>query len=602
MGSTATEQPAPGLQRESRDRNKPVAVFVCHGMGEQVHFETIEAVVDALLREEGSEDARAAGPVPFLKRLKARPPRSKQKAQAQLVRLGDNSMMQGRVTLGQGGNAREAHVYEGYWSPLTKGKIGVWQVFSFLFDTAALGISNCVRNRNFIRFMFRKKEEFQAWHIIALATLLLLTYFTSLLLVLPVFLTSVATLGALLSKLFSANTAAWIVSPMVAAETWYVARIEAFLFGIGIATVLLPKLYSWLRRNIFLLQILGWGIRAASFFLAIWSVIGLALTLGLAFSQFAKYAIENLAGKTANQLNLVQPLPWYFNPVPQLLHLWICFLLTTFARFAGLPYGLFRSALIWTLALVLGYFIRWFLVGFAGDVAIYTTSYKVSQFDEVRDKIRITVLDAARPIYAARVGGQATGEFLYDDVIVTGHSLGSVIAYDTLNTLICDDKLGTSQFDVKERTRLFLTFGSPLDKTAFIFRTHSSKTQDFREEAAEQLQPLIQSYSFRPDHWVNIWSLMDIISGRLKYYDDTDQKAGGAKRVMNLWDKQAWVPFAAHTEYWNNSLFGKILREAILAIPRNPTNAGEAEGVRETQIPDMRAIENHPGRQQDRDK
>jgi hypothetical protein len=602
MSSTAIDQPTPRLQQESGDRHKPVAIFVCHGMGEQVHFETIEAVVDALLREEGIEDARAADPAPFLKRLMARPPRSNQTAQAQLVKLGDNSVMQGRVTLGQGENAREAHVYEGYWSPLTKGKIGVWQVFNFLFDTAALGIWNCVRNRKFIRFMFRKKEEFQAWHIIALGTLLLLTYFTSLLLVLPVFLTSVFTLSTLLSKLFSAGTAAWIVTPIVSAETWYVARIEAFLFGVGIATVLLPKLYSWLRRNILLLRILGWIIRAATFLLAIWSLIGLALTLLLAFIRFARYANQNLAGGTPNQSNLVQPLPLFFNPIPQLLHLWIHTLLTAFAHLARLPDGLFRFALIWTLALVFGYFIRWFLINFAGDVAIYTTSYKVSQFDEVRDKIRLTVLDAAQTVYSARVGNQPTAPFLYDHVFVVGHSLGSVIAYDTLNTLLCDDQLGMAQLDVQERTRLFLTFGSPLDKTAFIFRTHSSKTQDFREEAAEQLQPLIQSYTFRPDYWVNIWSPMDIISGILKYYDDLDKKAGGRKRVKNLWDKQAWVPFAAHTEYWNNSLFSKILRGAILALPLNPANTANDEGPGRAQIPEIRAIENHPARQQDGDK
>ena len=60
---------------------------------------------------------------------------------------------------------------------------------------------------------------------------------------------------------------------------------------------------------------------------------------------------------------------------------------------------------------------------------------------------------------------------------------------------------------------------------------------------------------------------MDIISGCLKYYDDTDQNIGGGKRVINQWDKQAWVIFAAHTEYCNNSLFAKTLHDAILRTP-----------------------------------
>jgi hypothetical protein len=148
-----------------------------------------------------------------------------------------------------------------------------------------------------------------------------------------------------------------------------------------------------------------------------------------------------------------------------------------------------------------------------------------------------------------------------------GHSLGSLIAYDALNSLLCEDQLGLTPIQVDKRTSLFLTFGSPMDKTAFIFRTHSSKTQNFREEAAEQLQPLIQDYKCRPYQWINLWSPMDIISGRLKYYDDTDQREGGDKRVSNQWDRQAWVIFAAHTEYWNNSLFSKTLRDAILRTP-----------------------------------
>jgi hypothetical protein len=476
-------------------------------------------------------------------------------------------VLRGRVILGAGDAAREVHIYEGYWAPLTEGKIGVWQVFSFLLSAAGLGIWNCLRNGKFTRFMFNKKEVFKGLHIVGLALLAFLTYFTLLLLVGPVLLANAVTLTSLRSLPFCANSAAWINSPMVAAKTWYVARIGIFIFILSMATIVLPKLYSWFRRKMFLLRILGWMIRAASFALALWGLAGAGMTAGLAFVSFARYAIRNLAAVKPDVSNLIHPLPWHLKPGPEFLHSWLHTLLTAIARFAGLPYGFFRVAIVWILAFVFGYFIRWFLIEFAGDVAIYTSNYKVSDFDEVRDKIRSTVLAAARPVYAARVGDQKTGPFLYDHVIVVGHSLGSVIAYDTLNSLLCEDKLSTTPVSVDKRTRLFLTFGSPMDKTAFIFRTHSPKTFDFREEAAEQFQPLIQAYEYRPDQWINLWSPMDIISGRLKYYDDTDQNAGGGKRVINQWDKQAWVIFAAHTEYWNNSLFAKTLHDAILRTP-----------------------------------
>ena len=43
-----------------------------------------------------------------------------------------------------------------------------------------------------------------------------------------------------------------------------------------------------------------------------------------------------------------------------------------------------------------------------------------------------------------------------------GHSLGSVIAYDALNRLLRDDAAASVALEVKKRTKLLLTFGSPL--------------------------------------------------------------------------------------------------------------------------------------------
>ena len=78
---------------------------------------------------------------------------------------------------------------------------------------------------------------------------------------------------------------------------------------------------------------------------------------------------------------------------------------------------------------------------------------------------------------------------------------------------------------------------------------------------------MILSYGFRSQQWVNIWSPMDIISGRLRYYDDMDKTAGGGRRVANMWDKEAWVPFAAHTEYWQDDLFARQVYDAVLKTP-----------------------------------
>jgi len=544
---------------------KPIAIFVCHGMGQQVHFETIEGVVNALLREQGRQEAMGKGKTPPLKRLFERPPRAHAAAQAELVELGGSTVMRARVTLNAAGESREVHVYEGYWAPLPEGKINVWQVLAFLFSAALLGIWNCLRSGGFVRFMFRKREVFGGLHLAGLALLASLAYFMVALLVGPVLLVNAVTFSGLISLLFPKGGVSGIRSSVLGAGTWYIARIEMFLFWIGVATVILPKLYSLLRRHILLWRIVAnWLIRPAALLVTGWSLVGLFFGSFAALENLARYAIHYQSGTGAAGVGIAQHMA--FEPWPQFLYVWLSLLVHALARWTHIPYSALRISIVWVMALVFGYFVQWFLVEFVGDVAIYTSSYKLSVFDEVRDKIRTAALSAARPIYAATRGGQNARSLLYDDVLVLGHSLGSVIAYDTLNTLICEDQLSPNPAGVAGRTRLLLTFGSPLDKIAFIFRTHSSKTHEFRENAAEQLQPLIQDYADRPEHWINIWSAMDIISGRLRFFDDRDRTRGGTKRVQNVVDKEVWVPFAAHTEYWQDTLFVRTLYAAIFEI------------------------------------
>src|SRR6185436_4272746 len=99
----------------------------------------------------------------------------------------------------------------------------------------------------------------------------------------------------------------------------------------------------------------------------------------------------------------------------------------------------------------------------------------------------------------------------YDQVVVVGHSLGSVIAYDTLNGVISHDAIknqepGQKPWNTVEKTKLLLTFGSPLDKTAFIFRAQVDENPT-REALAASKQPLLEEqHRYRPAFWVNVWS------------------------------------------------------------------------------------------------
>jgi hypothetical protein len=178
-----------------------------------------------------------------------------------------------------------------------------------------------------------------------------------------------------------------------------------------------------------------------------------------------------------------------------------------------------------------------------------------------------------------------------------GHSLGSVIAYDTLNRCINAGLANGNAWNA-ERVKLLLTFGSPLNKLAFIFRGQV-KDNPIRERLAAAKQPLLEeTHAFRPVRWVNVWSPYDIISGSLDLFDvgkaeriEMKPDNGGyvfkyrtpipdavpsevvapnatpnktrLSPVLALEDEEADIPLAAHTQYWKNGLIYRVLLQAL---------------------------------------
>jgi hypothetical protein len=80
-------------------------------------------------------------------------------------------------------------------------------------------------------------------------------------------------------------------------------------------------------------------------------------------------------------------------------------------------------------------FIRNLLVQYLGDVAIYIQPHAVDRFYELRGRIKKLARETVHPVYAIK---DANGRFAYDSIAVT-----------------------PVPFDVKSRTKLLLTFGSP---------------------------------------------------------------------------------------------------------------------------------------------
>jgi hypothetical protein len=415
----------------SGEQKENVAVLVCHGMGQQVRYETISAVAQSI-REEATRHGNTVGPV-----------------EVHLSQANDAFLVRAELSwTDKDAVIHCVHVYEAYWAPLTEGRVTYWDTIKFLFRAAADCLSFMNPGQKFKRWIFGGPKE------------------------LPV------------------NRWAFF---------YVLIAMLILVMQIGIATYVTLGLAQALTK--FMAHPLPTGI--ATFSGTAWQTWWNSLASG---------------------------------SVPRML---VNLLLT----------------------IVVFYAMRWvrtLIVQYAGDVAAYISPYKDSKFDELRHKIQKVGLDVGKIIYGFGTSSGTPPQ--YQRVVILGHSLGSVLAYDTLNALINLDQTSEvgSQRDVLGRTPALITFGSPLDKTAFIFRMQARSNEDWiREQLAAAVQPLIVSYEdYRRSNfqWINIWSPLDIISGCLEYYDDPAVAPGDARHVQNMKDGQAKRPVHAHIEYWEHDL------------------------------------------------
>lgn len=247
---------------------------------------------------------------------------------------------------------------------------------------------------------------------------------------------------------------------------------------------------------------------------------------------------------------------------------------------------------LWILCVVFAYQLRDILTQYAGSLVAYLSPYKDSKFEELRGQIQQVGIQAGTAI----LDGHIVSKWMpkYERIVYVAHSLGSVLAYDTLNAMI--NMQGALQPQGAPnpavlRTTALITLGCPLDKTAYLFRVQLKVGEnpfdeygELRETMVGAVQPLISDPANRyrahriphGPRWINIWSPMDIISGKLAYYDDPadvekDQAAQkktppGAKDlslIENLTDPGAWIPIAAHNQYWTTALMRKTVYDQL---------------------------------------
>jgi hypothetical protein len=475
-----------------------VAILIVHGMGQQVPYETIDGVAQAAARGVEGGGGTVSRSVIRSVRLGTQ---GKDDEETELVR----AEMQVKENSGQ---ERDVHIYEAYWAPLTEGKVSLTEVINFLFDAGWNGIEN-TEARTYGRWMFGEEQQFVLPTEKLIATLCGAMALLVALILVNLVAASTFGLNSAVEKVASLAQANQDV--LHSAWTWDIVLVEIAELSVA------AGIFVFGRSKLKIARFISWGL-----------VLGGALLI--------------IIGAILMVVHLAVP---GFLSIP-----------------SSWSHAMSRG---WTLRLIVlatevwvVYTGRDVLVQYVGDVAAYIAAHTVSRFWEVRQQIWRAAMKVGEAVYRARTADNT--EFLYTKIIVVGHSLGSVIAYDVLNGLLLDEQFSAQPLNVADRTRMFLTFGSPLDKTAFLFRTQKDMRSQVREVGAAAVQPMITNYGNRPHEWVNLWSPSDIISGRLDFYDPpTTMNAKhpehylharpNPKQVQNYIDPEAKTPLKAHIEY-----------------------------------------------------
>ena len=587
------------------------AVWIVHGMGQQVPFETLDGLAQGIIETD------PAYPNGWQISL---PPRIVSTKFLSADSLTKTQVVQ-RVEIdfhkpGPNPKKLELHLYEAYWAPLTEGVAKITDVLSFLYDGALHGLLSCVRP--FRRAMFpddvspvpnppptvgKVAEGIWAYRIPATVAAQIITALkvvfalgainavivaaSAAKLKFPVFgewpisgywnqVTAIATSVTAMALTFGAvlflaeastrKKSSKFFKAILIGLTWLSLSIT--VFSIVIAAVLLV-LIPWFSSVALWIQG-GLHYRATQF------VSTAAILLAVLLCAFA--ALRRASKRSRGIKYRMGFFPFFLFIAGFLLHIALLCLLVAIQYvhfFNPSQLALWQQRVIqvfgspfwvWPALLATSKLIGNIIVEYPGDVAIYVAPNKLDRFNEARQKIKQLALDSLAPLYSAR--GSSSAVPLYSKVAVIGHSLGSVIAYDTLNRLLLLDGLQDNAIGVENRTCILETFGSPLDKTAFFYSFQGTENFNIREQLAASVQPLIQSYAnFRRFPWINVFSRSDIICGRLKFYDVNPPESAvppAANPVSNVPDPDAVVPLIAHVEYWKNrTVWRELLSKAL---------------------------------------
>jgi len=550
------------------------AIVVAHGIGQQRPFEVLDSFAQGLVRI-FNDPGKTGKPDTSIRHLKL--PRGEEFDHC--IRLETLDLI--------------LDVYEYYWAPLTEGNASFSAVISWLAITAFTPLQRLAYNIPLI--LTRSKTTLGAcyqllrelWRIVYIPLIVLTIIGLAGYLVTSVasFLKSLFTLlGPAVSVVLSADLGQFAGNAVT---------ILVFLGMLLVLTSLLISVPAQIRDMFRLRNVLRthkrnpfsnfasafmetaehgdkWIKRARRAARATgaeeerWSIeirtrrwLSIITALGILFLTFITYLI--VSGHES-QFLLTRPLTPVVHTLIQSLN--------THKTAPNGPSDLQRLGIILTL-LAVGTLLKRVFIDYVGDVALYATADENSAFFKTRMEILTEATRKLRWVLRA-----------YNDVSAAGHSLGSVIMYDAISWLRVESQVSfhngepvtpatasTAPLSEEEfvRLRALITFGSPLDKIFYFFRTKVRAYETIRAHILNELHafrmfpalaatdPRIQDFPpFKPPDgmkWLNVYSSADPISGRLAYFENVD----------NYW-RWYWLWGLAHLSYWHdNNFYRRVL-------------------------------------------
>lgn len=492
------------------------AVLVIHGIGSQPPLATLATVAQGwLLRE------RAAG-----RELEAR---------GVLLRVGHGTQSAVRFEgAGAPGGVEQVDVLEFAWQHLVQGRIRAWQVLSWVLATGLAPLD--------LRRHWRILREAGATPPAAAAVVARQAGLAALLL--GAVLLTLALLGTALSALPRAWPSLRDAGAAVAlvASPWALLSVALSLVVALIAASLLWNALRDLTTSARLrLEHERAGLTWAGSYggeVRSWAVAALLLA-----ALAALLALLSGSWSRATWSALLEPLGQLL-VAPGVL-----------------------AALAAAVALSLG---ARLLVRYVGDIALYVTSDTSSPFH--RSRAAIKAAGGALLDDLLRFGETPSAdERPYDAVVLVGHSLGSVIAYDLLNQA---SRRARAEGDARGpapllKLRGLLTFGSPLDKVAYFFRERVDDGASVHAQLLSQRHATKRRPSRRDDgpyrlsryevpltwlRWLHLHAPADPISDPLAFY-----------QVDELRVRPYRAPWSAHGRYWRDAATYQALDDLLRA-------------------------------------